>query len=118
MLKEKEINGRKYHLVAKSWRNSRGWGHECDLYIDGDLYNTVRIRYYNRTWEAYPYQSVMIKCLESYRNELLDRQDDRFREKFNVKRMTKKLRESYKAWLGEQYIMPVIKGLENWIEEL
>lgn len=118
MLKEKEIDGRKYHLVAKSWSNSRGWGHECDLFIDGDICNAVKIRYYNRTWEEYTFQSVMIKCLESYRNELLDRQECRFREKFCVKRMTKKLRETYKAWLGEQNIMPVVEGLENWIKEL
>lgn len=47
MIKEKEINGRKFYLVANSWSNSRSWGHECDLFINGDLYNTVKIRYYS-----------------------------------------------------------------------
>ena len=118
MLKEKEINGRKYHLVARSWSTSRAWGHDAELYVDGDVVHTSRARYYNRTWECYQYQTVMINCLYEYREELLNRYEYIFRDKFNVKRMTKHLRETFEAWLKEHPIWETIKGLESWEDEL
>ena len=118
MLKEKEVNGIKFHLVARSWSTSRAWGHIADLYRNGELVNTVKCRYYNRTWECYQYQSVIKSCLYSYIEEEKKWELERFKRLFNVKRMTKHLRETFGAWLEKEPIFPVIKGLETWQEEL
>lgn len=50
-------------ITAESWETSNAWGHKATLYIDGESFATNRIRYYNRTWESYQYQTVMRSLL-------------------------------------------------------
>ena len=57
----------KFNFICRGWSTGRGWGHEAYLLIDG--YGEVaryKTRYYNRTWEAYQYQSVMYGAVEDY----------------------------------------------------
>lgn len=62
----------KYSFACRSWSNNRGWGHEAYLLING--YGEVakyKTRYYNRTWEAYQYQSVMYGAVDDFYNKEL-----------------------------------------------
>ena len=60
MIYNKEINGVKFTLVCESWRTRFSWGHEVTLYKNDTLkVGRVKIRYYNRTWECYQYQSAI-----------------------------------------------------------
>lgn len=118
MIKEKEIGGRKYLLVPRSWSTSRAWGHDCDLYENGDRVHSARCRYYNRTWERYEYQSVMQVCLDEYIESERNWQERRYREIKGVSRMTAKKRAEFEKWLAEQSIWPILKGLQDWYEEL
>ena len=114
----KEIEGREYSLVARSWSNSRAWGHECALFAGGYEEEHYRIRYYNRTWECYCSQSVIKGCLGKYVEGMEKRAEDIFRDKFNVKRFTKKVRESFSEWFKGLDMYPIYKGLKEWYEEL
>lgn len=60
-------DGTKFEFICETWSTRSAWGHECKLY-EGDSYEPVsraRVRYYNRTWEAYQYQSVMMGAVYS-----------------------------------------------------
>lgn len=46
-------------------RNS--WGHKGSFRIGLDETVNTRIRYYNRTWERYTYQSLLLKMLDKFK---------------------------------------------------
>jgi len=52
---------------CQTWER-KGWGHEGTLYA-GDKSQKVSIRYYNRTWEKYQFESVLEKLADE--NEIL-----------------------------------------------
>ena len=55
-------------LKIEAWSWSRGrssWGHEARAIYNGREIESVRCTYYNRTWEAYQYQSVMQKLVDA-----------------------------------------------------
>lgn len=66
-----------YEFVCWYWETSNSWGHECRLCDVGEMagieIGKARVRYYNRTWEAYTFQSVMYEALENYKKSELDR---------------------------------------------
>ena len=60
MIYNKEINGVKFTLVCDSWSTRNSWGHEVTLYKNDTVkIGRSKIRYYNRTWECYQYQSAI-----------------------------------------------------------
>ena len=63
MIYNRDINGVKFTLVCESWSTRNSWGHEVTLYKnDFAKIGRAKIRYYNRTWESYQYQSA-IQCV-------------------------------------------------------
>lgn len=44
---------------AEAFENARNWGHKAYAYYKGKLVAESKVIYYNRTWEAYPFQSVL-----------------------------------------------------------
>lgn len=63
MIYNKEINGVKFSLICESWRTRNSWGHRVILYKNDTVkVGSIKIRYYNRTWEKYLFQSA-IKCV-------------------------------------------------------
>ena len=62
--KQFTINGKEFILYCDGWETSRAWGHKCELKMNDWHLATVKIRYYNRTWESYRFQSVMHKAVE------------------------------------------------------
>lgn len=60
MIYNKEINGVNFTLVCESWTDRTSWGHKVTLYKnDAMTVGTVKVRYYNRTWESYRYQTAI-----------------------------------------------------------
>lgn len=73
MAKFEKYNFEGLDFLCRGWDTSRAWGHECFV-IDGALeVARERVRYYNRTWEAYRFQSVMLGALYNYRDKELER---------------------------------------------
>lgn len=75
MIYNKEINGVKFTLVCESWTDRTSWGHKVTLYRnDSVVVGTYKVRYYNRTWETYLYQSaikgVIYNVLDSLKTKL------------------------------------------------
>jgi hypothetical protein len=45
-------------IGCEVYNNSRAWGHEAKLFYRGQEVAKNRVRYHNRTWEAYQFDSV------------------------------------------------------------
>lgn len=59
-------NDTDYTFVCSTTDTSTGFRHECTLYGESRLNGTfAKMSYQNRTWEAFEYQSVMLKAIEN-----------------------------------------------------
>ena len=53
-------------ICANGWQTRYSWGHQAEVWANGVLMATAKIRYYNRTWESYCFKSVIHSALYSY----------------------------------------------------
>jgi len=53
----KKIND-KLQITGEVYSNSRAWGHEVRAIYNGIEVAKNRVRYYNRTWERYQFESA------------------------------------------------------------
>ena len=65
------LNGDKFVFVCRRKSVSGGFCHLCTLLKNDSEVASESVRYYNRTWEAYPFQTVMLKCARKIKNEEL-----------------------------------------------
>lgn len=93
MIHERIVNGNKFTFACHSWETSRAWGHEVRLHLNGEEVSKYRIRYYNRTWEAYCYQSCMKCAVDKLIAKEREREVYWWKHKNNKSRITKKQRE-------------------------
>lgn len=72
-----------YEFICWYWETSNAWGHEVRLCKTGEQggveLGRARVRYYNRTWEYYTYQSAMAQALENYKKQELERFIERYK---------------------------------------
>ena len=101
MIYDKEINGVKFTLVCESWSTRNSWGHEVTLYKN-DYYKIGRakIRYYNRTWESYQYQSAIKSVIYSVLEQIKSAAKIAFKELHNYKVLTKKRAAEFANYLA------------------
>ena len=88
-IRTKKIGNTKYSFVNESWSNSRAWGHRTVLIRNGLELEDEKIRYYNRTWEYYAFQTCMYKALETYKDRLLYRYIQDYKESNGIDRFKK-----------------------------
>lgn len=65
------LNGEDILINCWTYSYSRGWGHRACLVYVGDRFINAekRITYYNRTWEAFKYESMLNKMIYTYFNK-------------------------------------------------
>lgn len=102
MIYNKEINGVKFTFVCESWNTRNSWGHEVTLYKNDTFkVGRAKIRYYNRTWESYQYQSaiknVIIDVLENIKAAV----KKAFLTLHNYKVLTKKRAAAFLEFLNQ-----------------
>jgi len=54
----------KITVVARYEKTRSGFRHIADLYINGELRDSAKVNYLNRTWESYDFQTVLKKVIE------------------------------------------------------
>lgn len=86
-------------FVNETWRHSYSWGHKSTLLYKGKPINEAKMRYYNRTWEKYKYQSCMLKCLQ----ELIEQYKEEFTEQFKENNGFDRLSEQRRRTLEAQF---------------
>jgi hypothetical protein len=53
----------KISVVARYEKTRSGFKHVADLYINGNLVDSAKVTYINRTWESYDYETVLKKLI-------------------------------------------------------
>lgn len=71
---------KKYSIVCETHNTSYGFKHTATLMQNGSEIDDAKSCYYNRTWEAYKYQSVLLILLDKT-TILTDKEKRRFRNK-------------------------------------
>lgn len=116
-IRRKNINNNKWELVNEYWETYRSWGHKTTLIRNGYCYNSYRVRYYNRTWEMYTYQSCMSGAVETLKQEELQIYIDRFKEKNNIKRFKKGQKQQVIEDFNNTEIGKELQELKDAIKE-
>ena len=102
MIYNKEINGVKFTLVCESWCTRNSWGHEVTLYKnDYAKIGRAKIRYYNRTWECYQYQSAIKAVIFETIERIKAAAKKAFLTLHNYKVMTKKRAAEFAEYLAQ-----------------
>lgn len=83
------INNTVFTFINQSWSKTNAWGHQSDLFKGDRHIATNRIRYYNRTWERYTFESCMSGCISNYINKLLLKELEEYKRKNNITRFKK-----------------------------
>ena len=63
-----EVDGVKYTFYCNASDSRTGFKHECSLFRNDNELAEAKINYYNRTWEAFTFQSVMLSAVEKAKN--------------------------------------------------
>lgn len=86
----KEINGVIFTLVCEFWTARNSWGHKVTLYQSTKIIGRAKVRYYNRTWERYQFQSIIKSVIYNAIEEIKATAKKVFLNLHNYKVMTKK----------------------------
>lgn len=60
-----------YVICESERRGTSGFNHTGKIYYKSKLVDSEKIKYYNRTWEAWTYQSILKKCEDWIDNNLI-----------------------------------------------
>lgn len=102
MIYNKVINGVKFTFVCESWRTRNSWGHEVTLYKNDTFkVGRAKVRYYNRTWECYQYQSAIKSVIYNAIEEIKAVAKKTFLTLHNYKVMTKKRAAAFLEYLKQ-----------------
>ena len=97
-VREIKVRNTKFRFVCEGWSNSRAWGHRVVLFENGREIDEAKIRYYNRTWECYTYQSCMQKVVDQLIENRQQRLIADYKYMNNINRLTEdKKKELIKA---------------------
>ena len=81
--------GNKIELVNESWSTSNSWGHKTNVIINGYDYGTYKVRYCNRTWESYTFQSCMRGAIAKVMRYNITRYLENYKYTNNITRFKK-----------------------------
>ena len=105
-----------FKIVAYSYETRNSWGHKAELIRNNDhTLNEYKIRYYNRTWEKYEYQSVIKSVLNDYIDYLIKDYINDYKTQNNITRLTSQQREEL---IRQAKQTPLVEKLETFYKEL
>ncbi len=82
-------SGNLWRLVNESWSNSNGWGHKTTVMKNAYTYEPHKVKYLNRTWEMYTYQTCMSGAIQTIYEEELNRFIENYKYTNNIDRFKK-----------------------------
>lgn len=97
---KKEINGKSFTILCDYWETRNSWGHKAELYEDFNKIKSYKVRYYNRTWERYTFQSVIKACIYSALEELKEELKALYKEDKGFKLLTKCRKTDFEKYLS------------------
>ena len=98
-------SGNEYNIVNEYWETSRAWGHKSTLVAPWGEVESRKVRYYNRTWESYTYQTCMSGLLDTILENNLKSYIAQIKEVRGITRLLKSTREEIENdWNKKEYI--------------
>ena len=97
-------SGNEYNIVNETWETSRAWGHKSTLVAPWGEVESRKVRYYNRTWESYTYQTCMSGLLDTILENNLKSYIAQIKEVRGITRLLKGTREEIENdWNKKEY---------------
>ena len=112
-IKKYQIGKNYFEFVCETWENSRTWGHKVNLFKNGTEISKAKKTYINRTWEAYRYQSCMLKAIYMLTDEIKENVTSKYKSENNIARLTKKHKENIDKMLENNEDMQILNELEK-----
>ena len=107
-------SGREYNIVNEYWENSSAWGHKSTLIAPWGEVESHKVRYYNRTWERYTYESCMSGLINTILEDNLKSYITQYKEKNGITRLTSLQKDMIKAeWQEKEYTQELMEIKER-----
>lgn len=82
-----------YNIYCYTYETAASWGHNATIFDQKKEIATDKVRYYNRTWESYTYQSIILstitKAIEARKQNIFDN----YKYFNNISRLSKEKKE-------------------------
>lgn len=108
-------SGNVWKFVNESWSNSRGWGHETTVIYNNYSYDKHHVKYLNRTWEMYQYQTCMSGAINVIYNDELNRFIDNYKYENDIDRFKKGQKEEVIKLFNESILGKDLQELRQAI---
>ena len=107
-------SGREYNIINEYWETSRAWGHKSTLVAPWGEVESHKVRYYNRTWERYTYESCMSGLINTILEDNLKSYITQYKEKNDIIRLTSLQKDMIKAeWQQQEYTQELMEIKER-----
>ena len=107
-------SGREYNIVNEYWETSHAWGHKSTLIAPWGEVESRKVKYINRTWERYTYESCMSGLIETILENNLKSYITQYKEKNDITRLTSLQKDMIKAeWQEKEYIQELMEIKER-----
>ena len=107
-------SGREYNIVNETWETSRAWGHKSTLVAPWGEVESRKVKYINRTWERYTYESCMSGLINTILEDNLKSYITQYKEKNDITRLTSLKKDMIKAeWQEKEYIQELMEIKER-----
>lgn len=104
-LKRIEIENTTFTFCCNSRCTRYGFAHDCTMFIGGYVAAETSAHYFNRTWEAYRFQTVqqsaIYKVMQERKADLLQA----FKEAHGYKKMTAGRREEFEKVKAADHVL-------------
>ena len=117
IIKSKKIMGKVFSIYAESWENYRSWGHKAILKVNEYYTWESKIRYYNRTWESYQFESVIHAVIYDYIEYVKENIKERFKAEKGIKRITEKYKKELEKLIKTDKNIKAVKKFQNYIDK-
>ena len=97
-----KINNDEFTFVNDSESTRYGFRHTCVMFINDYHRTTIYHSYYNRTYESYTYQTVMLEAVQEVMNEIYENELQDYKEKNGIKRLTAAKRKEFENGLDNK----------------
>ena len=116
-IRKKTINGANYSLVNETWENYNSWGHKTTIFRNSREYLTHKVRYYNRTWESYTYETCMLGAVQSIIDEEMEFYIQNYKNNNNINKFKKGQKEEVINQFKETNIYKELSELKQAIRD-
>ena len=107
-------SGNEYNIVNETWETSRAWGHKSTLIAPWGEVESRKVRYINRTWERYTYESCMSGLIKTILEDNLKSYITQYKEKNDITRLTSLQKDMIKAeWIQREYTQELMEIKER-----